>query len=220
MRPALGNELVLITVSAERSLRVLDFTRLDQARSGKTLSYFQPDFIEEIKKRTFLRKLHRLISQPVVPGHEADYLIPQTMTEFLAHVHEPPFDGVLFASAQRAEGTNVVLFPKPGTLDESMGRRSVYFMIKRSTLVPSMQIFDSPEPLVSVGNRPATTIAPQALLFMNSPHVRAAAKALAVDELRNVSKTEDGVDWTQVGILVYSCMLTLKPTTNELSTAA
>lgn len=119
MRPALGNELVLITVSAERSLRVLDFTRLDQARSGKTLSYFQPDFTEEIKKRTFLRKLHRLISQPVVPGQEADYLITQTMAEYLAHVHEPPFDGVLFASAQRAKGTNVVLFPKPDMLDES-----------------------------------------------------------------------------------------------------
>ncbi|MCK9284484.1 MAG: RES family NAD+ phosphorylase [Rhodocyclaceae bacterium] len=119
MRPALGNELVLITVSAERDLRVLDFTRLDHARSGKTLSYFQPNFAEELKKRTFLRKLHRLISQPVVPGHEADYLITQTMAEYLAHVHEPPFDGVLFASAQRAEGTNVVLFPRADMLDES-----------------------------------------------------------------------------------------------------
>ena len=45
-------------------------------------------------------------------------------------------------------------------------------MIKRSRLVPMMQIFDSPEPLVSVGNRPRTTIAPQALLFMNNTQVR------------------------------------------------
>ena len=60
----------------------------------------------------------------------------------------------------------------PGTLDANMKRRSIYFMIKRSRLVPMMQIFDSPEPLVSVGNRPRTTIAPQALLFMNNTQVR------------------------------------------------
>ena len=63
-----------------------------------------------------------------------------------------------------------------GTLDEKMKRRSVYFMIKRSKLIPMMQIFDSPEPLVSVGSRPSTTIAPQALLFMNNSNVREYAR--------------------------------------------
>jgi hypothetical protein len=52
-------------------------------------------------------------------------------------------------------------------------------MVKRSKLVPMMQLFDQPEPLVSVGSRPSTTIAPQALAFLNSPHVRAAAHAFA-----------------------------------------
>jgi hypothetical protein len=60
----------------------------------------------------------------------------------------------------------------PGTLDDGHKRRSIYFMIKRSRLIPMMQLFDSPEPLVSVGERPSTTIAPQALLFLNNPHVR------------------------------------------------
>jgi hypothetical protein len=67
----------------------------------------------------------------------------------------------------------------PGTLDEGHKRRSIYFMVKRSKLVPMMQLFDQPEPLVSVGNRPSTTIAPQALAFLNSPHVRSAAHAFA-----------------------------------------
>ena len=66
-----------------------------------------------------------------------------------------------------------------GTLDERMKRRSIYFMIKRSKLIPSMQLFDSPEPLVSQGNRPATIIAPQALHFMNNGQVRASAVELA-----------------------------------------
>jgi hypothetical protein len=67
----------------------------------------------------------------------------------------------------------------PGTLDEGMTRRSVYFFIKRSKLIPMMMVFDAPEPLVSQGGRPTTTIAPQALLFMNSPLVRKAAAGLA-----------------------------------------
>ncbi len=61
----------------------------------------------------------------------------------------------------------------PGTLDDGHKRRSIYFMVKRSRLVPMMQLFDSPEPLVSVGERPSTTIAPQALHFLNNSHVRA-----------------------------------------------
>ncbi|HIE99943.1 MAG TPA: DUF1553 domain-containing protein [Fuerstia sp.] len=67
----------------------------------------------------------------------------------------------------------------PGTLDPSQKRRSIYFMVKRSQLIPMMQVFDSPEPLASVGNRPSTTIASQALMFMNSPQVREYAGGLA-----------------------------------------
>ncbi len=67
----------------------------------------------------------------------------------------------------------------PGTLDEGHTRRSIYFMVKRSKLVPMMQLFDQPEPLVSVGGRPATTIAPQALAILNSPHIRGYAQNFA-----------------------------------------
>jgi cytochrome c553 len=67
----------------------------------------------------------------------------------------------------------------PGTLDEGHKRRSIYFMVKRSKLIPMMTLFDAPEPLVSVGGRPSTTIAPQALLFMNNPHVRGYAHNFA-----------------------------------------
>lgn len=67
----------------------------------------------------------------------------------------------------------------PGSLDEGHRRRSIYFMIKRSRLIPSMQILDAPEPLVSIGERPSTTVAPQALMFMNNPHVRSYAAGFA-----------------------------------------
>ena len=67
----------------------------------------------------------------------------------------------------------------PGTLDENQLRRSVYFTVKRSKLIPAMQVFDVPEPNTGVGDRGSTTIAPQALHFLNGPQVRASAVALA-----------------------------------------
>ncbi|HEV7223138.1 MAG TPA: DUF1553 domain-containing protein, partial [Pirellulales bacterium] len=51
----------------------------------------------------------------------------------------------------------------PGTLDENQKRRSIYFFIKRSKLIPMMVLFDAPDSLSGIGVRPNTTIAPQAL---------------------------------------------------------
>jgi cytochrome c553 len=66
-----------------------------------------------------------------------------------------------------------------GTLEEGSKRRSIYFTVKRSKLMPMMVVFDAPEALVGVADRPATTIAPQALMMMNNPHIRAWAKGFA-----------------------------------------
>ena len=68
----------------------------------------------------------------------------------------------------------------PGLADEGMKRRSLYFRIQRSQLIPSLQVFDWPDTLTSAGARTTTTVSPQALLFLNNPHVRAAANALAL----------------------------------------
>jgi hypothetical protein len=68
----------------------------------------------------------------------------------------------------------------PGSLDQNMRRRSVYFFIKRSQLIPAMMLFDWPEHLVSIGARSVTTIAPQSLMFMNSPQARQYAEGFAV----------------------------------------
>ena len=67
----------------------------------------------------------------------------------------------------------------PGNRDETGKRRSIYFNIKRSQLMGSMVAFDAPEPLSSQGARPTTTVAPQALMLMNSPQARTWAEGLA-----------------------------------------
>src|SRR5262245_40718290 len=67
----------------------------------------------------------------------------------------------------------------PGTLDAAQKRRAIYFFVKRSRLVPMMVLFDAPDGTVGIEQRTNTTIAPQALLMMNSPVVRHAADAFA-----------------------------------------
>ncbi len=67
----------------------------------------------------------------------------------------------------------------PGSLDESHKRRSIYFTIKRSQLVPSMMLFDGPDALQALGQRASTIVAPQALAMLNSPLVQGCAQGLA-----------------------------------------
>jgi hypothetical protein len=67
----------------------------------------------------------------------------------------------------------------PGYLSEESPRRSIYFTMKRSKLIPSLVVFDAPDGTVGVGDRPATTIAPQALHLMNNPQVRGSAHGFA-----------------------------------------
>ncbi|MFM7603691.1 MAG: PSD1 and planctomycete cytochrome C domain-containing protein [Prosthecobacter sp.] len=83
-------------------------------------------------------------------------------------------DSMLFVSGQLDPTMH-----GPGTRDENSKRRSIYFNIKRSQLIGSMVAFDQPEPLVSQGSRPTTTVAPQALILMNSPQARQWAEGLA-----------------------------------------
>jgi len=74
----------------------------------------------------------------------------------------------------------------PGTRDPDMLRRSIYFFIKRAALIPEMTLFDWPEHLVGIGQRASTTIAPQALQFLNGPQTRRYAEGLA----KRLSKDE------------------------------
>lgn len=120
MRPALGERVLVGGFRTTKALRVLDFRRLEAARLAE-LSYFDPKYQEQRERAVFLRRLHGLISRPVVPGHEDEYLITQTLTEYLAHVHRPAFDGVIFQSVQRQGGANIVLFGRdaPGPVIEN-----------------------------------------------------------------------------------------------------
>jgi mono/diheme cytochrome c family protein len=103
----------------------------------------------------------------------------------------------------------------PGTLEESSKRRSIYFTVKRSKLVPMMQVFDGPDALGGIADRPTTTIAPQALHLMNNPFVRGYARDLA----KKVSPAADTKAETAVTD-AYLIALGRKPSADELTDSA
>jgi hypothetical protein len=107
-----------------------------------------------------------------------------------------------------------ILDPKmygPGTLDQNMKRRSIYFSVQRSQMIPMLQVFDWPDTLTSAAARSNTTVAPQALLFLNSPQVRACANGLAAKLKPTAEKSlPDAVD------LAYQTAFGRKPTKDEL----
>ena len=117
---------------------------------------------------------------------------------------EPIRDAMLAASGL-LDGTMY----GPGSLDESMRRRSVYFFIKRSRLIPSMMLFDWPEPLVSIGQRGTTTTSSQALMFLNGKLARECAEGLA-------SRSGADLDLAKVYRLCFS----REPTEGERALAA
>ena len=131
-----------------------------------------------------LKPLHKQIIMSATYAQSADLAQAKAAVDPENRLHwrrtprrleaEPIRDSLLAVSGL----LDTTMFGK-GTLDPGMKRRSVYFQIKRSKLIPTMQLFDSPEPLVGQGTRPSTIISPQALLFMNNGQVREAALTLA-----------------------------------------
>ena len=96
----------------------------------------------------------------------------------------PNFSGEVIAGAS-----------KPGrgwgySRDNEQARRSVYAFVKRTMMVPFLEVFDYSGTEGSIGARAVTTVAPQALTLLNSDFVSRQAGRLA-RELQAVESTED-----------------------------
>jgi hypothetical protein len=144
------------------------------------------DFLasELIRNGWRLKPIHKLIltSGAYAAGGEYDAakakVDPDNLLLWRRPVRRLESEAIRDAMLSAAGMLDTTMFG-PGTLDPGSKRRSVYFKVKRSSLIPMMVVFDAPEPLTPVSERPTTTIAPQALLLMNNPQVREYAKALA-----------------------------------------
>ncbi|MBI3836841.1 MAG: PSD1 domain-containing protein [Planctomycetia bacterium] len=144
-----------------------------------------------------LKEIHKLIMTSAVymQGTDADPKRASVDPDNLLLWHrsrqrleaEVVRDAMLAASGQLDER----MFG-PGSLDESHRRRSIYFTIKRSQLVPSMILFDAPDSLQGLGQRSSTTVAPQALAMLNSAQIQGYARAFAKGLLSKEGTVTEG----------------------------
>lgn len=109
----------------------------------------------------------------------------------------PPVDPSL-----RADTFQGVNWPE-GEDSPKTWRRSVYVKVKRSLLLPQLEVFDCPEISASVAQRNSTTTPTQALTLLNDPLIRRQAQLFAERLKReagtNARKQVQRAYWLAVG---------------------
>ena len=74
-------------------------------------------------------------------------------------------------------------------------RRAIYLPIIRNNIYTMFEQFDFPDPTMPTGHRHTTTVAPQALLLMNSELVMDSADALARAAMQSTDQLNGRVNW-------------------------
>ena len=145
--------------------------------------------MKQLVRELVLSRTYRLASTPPAKAKELDpgnRLRSHALRKRLDA--ESIRDALLLASGSldtTLGGSNI----KSGTKIEygyqfTSTRRSVYVPVFRNTLPELFSTFDFADPNIQVGSRSSSTIAPQALLLMNSPFVIEQAKLAAENLLK------------------------------------
>ena len=87
------------------------------------------------------------------------------------------------------------------TTDYNSRRRSLYLPVIRNNVFEMFQLLDFPDPAVPTGDRATTTVAPQALMMMNSDFVMQAADSLATTVLASSSTDAERIKHVYVTCL-------------------
>jgi Protein of unknown function (DUF1549)/Protein of unknown function (DUF1553)/Planctomycete cytochrome C len=124
-------------------------------------------------------------------------------------------DNTMYGSLMSVENhTYVNTTGGAGKLDYSSARRSVYLPIIRSGVFDILQTLDFPDPAMINGSRQTSTVAPQALLMMNSDLVFEQSKNV-VDQW--MSQAQDDAQRISVA---YHRILQRSPSLDEIIAAA
>lgn len=115
LRPIVGSEIMFAEFSLMRDIVVLDTTRFSSA--PKELNLFARDHVRRLNQWRFMQRFMTEIARPISPHDEPfDYVATQVVAEYLNRVHtvrigrrQRMIDGILYQSAQRPEGINIVL---------------------------------------------------------------------------------------------------------------
>jgi hypothetical protein len=109
LRPAIADTAYTAEFVLTQRLRVLDLTWLDFPPMS-TISYFERDYRQRCNLHKSLLELHGQIRKPVLPNAQDEYMPTQLVAEYLSSALTPRIEAVLFGSAQRAKGRNIVVF--------------------------------------------------------------------------------------------------------------
>jgi hypothetical protein len=74
--------------------------------------------------------------------------------------------------------------------EQAANRRSIYVFVKRTLLVPELEVLDFPNTNASCEQRMVSTVAPQALTYMNGEFMQQRARRLA-ERLANEASSDD-----------------------------
>ncbi len=132
-------------------------------------------------------------------------------------------DSIFFVTGQldRKKGGSMLNLPDRAyvtttesgqTVDYDSPRRAVYLPVVRAAVYDVYTAFDFGDPTVMNGDRPSTTVAPQALFMLNASIVLSATKAKAETLLKDTKKT----DLDRIVALFRTCY-GRRPTTAEVS---
>lgn len=117
VRPPVGSRVVVAKFKLLREVRLLDVEALSSISVRG--SVFDGQYIVRLERAKFLKTLSGLMTTPVMPDDEPlDYLVTQTIADYLASRPDLALDGVLYPSVQgRGRGSNVALFHKASCVE-------------------------------------------------------------------------------------------------------
>jgi hypothetical protein len=101
-------------------------SRLDRVER----SIFDKNTLPELERIAFLSSLQARMTKPVMPDdHEIEYLVTQTVADFLATESAHGFDGIIFTSVQTTQSNNVVLFQHSSRVEEVLRNTPASFFV-------------------------------------------------------------------------------------------
>ena len=145
LRPPVGGKVAIACFTLARPLCVLDMTRF--RKRPKQLDLFAKDHVRRLTQWRFMQRFRREMSKPILKTDEhIDYVPTQAVAEYLNAVHQVRIgeekrniDAIIFNSAQRPEGRNIVVLGEAAFIEPLEGGSK-----KRSPtglVAPSLDLF-------------------------------------------------------------------------------
>lgn len=133
----------------------------------------------------------------------------------------PGFKPYISPEANLARNIQGEGYPKDAKDDASTRRRSVYMFHKRLIPYPMFQAFDRPDLMTSCSRRQNTTVAPQAMVILNDPFVRAVASDFANLLVQKQTGSLDSAEFQLKPIIemAFESAFARLPTKTEIETS-